>query len=74
MLRTDVADAVNDILKGVQTGNGFGATAGLALNQESAGKTGTTNQNRAVWFVGYTPNLAAASMIAGANKQGHWLP
>ena len=73
VLRADVADAVNDILKGVQTGNGFGASAGLALNQESAGKTGTTNQNRAVWFVGYTPNLAAASMIAGANKQGHWL-
>ena len=73
VLRTDVADAVNDILKGVQTGNGFGASAGLALNQESAGKTGTTNGNRAVWFIGYTPNLAAAAMIAGANRQGHWL-
>ena len=31
-------------------GNGFGATAGLALNQPSAGKTGTTNDNQAVWF------------------------
>ena len=73
VLRTDVADAVNDILRGVQEGGGFGASAGLALNQQSAGKTGTTDSNRAVWFVGYTPNMAAAAMIAGANKQGHWL-
>jgi membrane peptidoglycan carboxypeptidase len=71
LLRADVADAINDILKGVQTGNGFGASAGLALNQESAGKTGTINDNMAVWFDGYTPNLATSAMIAGANAQGH---
>ncbi len=71
VLRTDVADAVNDILRGVQEGNGFGASAGLALNQQSAGKTGTINDNMAVWFDGYTPNLAASAMIAGANSRGH---
>ena len=27
----------------------------------------------AVWFVGYTPNLATAAMIAGANQLGHWI-
>lgn len=68
-----VADAVNDVLRGVQEGNGFGAAAGLALPQVSAGKTGTINSNMAVWFVGYTPNLATASMIAGANEEGHWV-
>ncbi|MGN6130242.1 MAG: transglycosylase domain-containing protein [Nocardioidaceae bacterium] len=68
-----VADAVNDILRGVQEPGGFGYQAGLGLNQQSAGKTGTTDSNRAVWFIGYTPNLVGASMIAGANKQGHWL-
>ena len=71
LLRSDVADAVNDILKGVQEGAGFGASAGLALNQASAGKTGTTNENQAVWFDGYTPNLATVAMIAGANSLGH---
>jgi membrane peptidoglycan carboxypeptidase len=71
LLRTDVADAINKILVGVQTGNGFGAIAGLALNQPSAGKTGTTSDNKAVWFDGYTPNLATSAMIAGANSQGH---
>jgi membrane peptidoglycan carboxypeptidase len=71
LLRTDVADAVNDILKGVQEPGGFGYDAGLALTQQSAGKTGTTSGNKAVWFDGYTPNLATVAMIAGANSKGH---
>ncbi len=29
-----------------------------------AGKTGTTDDNRAAWFVGYTPQLAVASFMA----------
>lgn len=29
-----------------------------------AGKTGTTDDTRAAWFVGYTPDLAAASFVA----------
>lgn len=66
------ADAVNDILRGVQE-TGFGAQAGIGLPQPSAGKTGTINENMAVWFCGYTPNLATASMIAGANRKGHWI-
>jgi membrane peptidoglycan carboxypeptidase len=71
VLPSSVADAVNDVLRGVQEGNGFGASAGLALNTQSAGKTGTTSDNKAVWFVGYTPEVATASMIAGANREGH---
>ena len=74
LLRNDVADAVNDVLKGVQEGDGFGALAGLSLNQASAGKTGTTTDNKAVWFDGYTPNLATVAMIAGANSKGHPVP
>ena len=66
-----VADAVNDILRGVQEPGGFGYESGLGLSQPSAGKTGTINENRAVWFVGYTPNMATAAMLAGANSLGH---
>ncbi|MGH3372783.1 MAG: transglycosylase domain-containing protein, partial [Nocardioidaceae bacterium] len=73
VLPTDVADAVNDVLRGVQEPGGFGYGAGLALDQPSAGKTGTINKNMAVWFIGYTPNLATASMIAGANSKGEWV-
>jgi membrane carboxypeptidase/penicillin-binding protein len=29
-----------------------------------AGKTGTTDSTRSAWFVGYTPELAAASFIS----------
>ncbi|MGI8646529.1 MAG: penicillin-binding protein [Nocardioides sp.] len=68
-----VADAVNDILRGVQEPGGFGYGAGLNLSQPSAGKTGTINENRAVWFIGYTPTLATASMIAGADANGNQL-
>jgi membrane peptidoglycan carboxypeptidase len=65
------ADAVNDILRGVNEPGGFGQY--LAIDKPSAGKTGTTTSGRSVWFVGYTPAIAAAAMIAGANEQGEWL-
>ncbi len=69
VLSEDVADAVNDILKGVQT-HGFGAQNGLALDKPSAAKTGTIQDNMAVWYDGYTPHLAASAMLAGANSVG----
>ncbi|WP_141782396.1 penicillin-binding protein [Nocardioides albertanoniae] len=62
------ADAVNDILRGVMEPGGFGQN--LALSVPSAGKTGTTQDNKAVWLMGYTPRLATAAMIAGANSKG----
>jgi membrane peptidoglycan carboxypeptidase len=71
VIAAPVADAVNDVLRGVMSPTGFGAA--LVLNQESAGKTGTNDNNMSVWFMGYTPNLAAAAMVAGANQQGHWI-
>ncbi len=70
VLPAPVADAVNEVLRGVQEPGGFGYGAGLALNQPSASKTGTINDNMAVWFMGYTPNMTTAAMIAGANSLG----
>lgn len=67
-LPSPVANAVNDVLRGVIEG-GFGSA--LNPGQPSAGKTGTTTGNRAVWFAGYTPNLAGASVVAGVNRAGH---
>jgi membrane peptidoglycan carboxypeptidase len=64
------ADAVNDVLRGVQEDGGFGTIYGLQLDQPSAAKTGTTQDGKSVWFVGYTPQLAAAAMIAGADSNG----
>jgi membrane peptidoglycan carboxypeptidase len=73
VLGEHVADGVNEVLRGVQEPGGFGHSAGIALDRPSAGKTGTIDQNMAVWFVGYTPDLAAAAMIAGADRNGHWI-
>ncbi len=71
VIAAPVADAVNDVLRGVMSPTGFGAN--LLLNQEAAAKTGTNDNNMSVWFMGYTPNLATAAMIAGANQLGHWI-
>ncbi len=70
VLEEPVADGVNSVLRGVQEPGGFGYTFDLELSMPSAGKTGTTSSQKAVWFVGYTPQLATASMIAGANSLG----
>ena len=43
------------------TGNlGIRQVAGLPTEVPAAGKTGTTNEGRNVWFLGFTPTLAAA--------------
>ncbi len=67
-LASPVADGVNDVLRGVVASGGFGAA--LYPGQPAAGKTGTTNDNNSVWFAGYTPNLAGASVVAGINSAG----
>jgi membrane peptidoglycan carboxypeptidase len=36
-----------------------------------AGKTGTTDDNRAVWFIGITPGLTAAGFIADPDNPFH---
>lgn len=58
----DVADGVNDLLQGVM--DGTGKAARLDNGRPAAGKTGTTNDNEALWFAGYTPQIAGVSSIA----------
>ncbi|MTB89343.1 penicillin-binding protein [Aeromicrobium senzhongii] len=64
------AATINAILVGLQQPNGFGYQNGTGLSIPSAAKTGTTNDSKAVWYVGYTPEISAASMIAGITKSG----
>ncbi|MDR2252762.1 MAG: transglycosylase domain-containing protein [Bifidobacteriaceae bacterium] len=54
-----VADGVNAALERVVS-SGTGNQARLSGGRTVAGKTGTTNNNVAAWFCGYTPQLAAA--------------
>jgi membrane peptidoglycan carboxypeptidase len=55
------ADTVNQMLKGVVE-DGTGTQAGLQ-DRDNAGKTGTTNDRKDAWFVGYTPNLSTAVWV-----------
>ncbi len=56
-----VADTVNSVMAGVIDGPDPQRTGGrLTLGRPAAGKTGTTSNTVAVWFVGYTPDLSTA--------------
>ncbi|MCX4963781.1 penicillin-binding protein [Streptomyces sp. NBC_00654] len=55
------ADTINQMLKGVVE-DGTGTQAGLS-DRDNAGKTGTTNDRKDAWFVGYTPNLSTAVWV-----------
>ncbi|MFJ2192093.1 transglycosylase domain-containing protein [Kitasatospora sp. NPDC087861] len=60
------ADTVTAMLKGVVE-DGTGQTAGLT-SRDSAGKTGTTDASRQVWFVGYTPEMAGATVVSDTDN------
>lgn len=54
-----IASEATDILKTVVE-YGTGTSASLYSGQEAAGKTGTSEHGRDLWFCGYTPQLATA--------------
>ncbi|MCS7173313.1 MAG: penicillin-binding protein 1A [Armatimonadetes bacterium] len=59
-LRPEVAYTMTDILRGVIL-RGTGRAADIG--RPAAGKTGTTDDYRNAWFVGYTPDLAVAVWV-----------
>lgn len=65
VLYRGVADGVTLMLNGVVDGNISGRT-GSSMNlgdRPVAGKTGTTNDSAAVWFAGFTPQVASAVWV-----------
>ncbi|GAA4890713.1 transglycosylase domain-containing protein [Tessaracoccus lubricantis] len=70
VIRPEVADGVNYLLQGVAA-NGTGRRAALRDGRDEAGKTGTTNENKAVWYAGYTPEMAGVAMI-GVDTANSW--
>ncbi|MEU3186502.1 transglycosylase domain-containing protein [Streptomyces sp. NPDC006923] len=61
------ADTINTLLKGV-VDSGTGEPAGLT-SRDNAGKTGTTDQRKNAWFVGYTPNMSGAVWVGSPSQQ-----
>ncbi|MFF4471838.1 transglycosylase domain-containing protein [Streptomyces sp. NPDC001599] len=61
------ADSVNTLLQGV-VDSGTGKAAGLS-DRDNAGKTGTTDERKNAWFVGYTPNMSGAVWVGSASQE-----
>jgi membrane peptidoglycan carboxypeptidase len=75
VLDRSVADGVTVMLNGVVDGNIPGRT-GAPMNlgdRPVAGKTGTTNESAAVWFAGFTPQVASAVWV-GDPRGGYAFP
>jgi len=60
VIEEDVAAKMNTLLKSVVDG-GTGTAA--QLGRDVAGKTGTTDDYRDAWFVGYVPQMVTASWL-----------
>ena len=60
VLRPEVTEVMTNLLRGViQRGTGRRAAIGLG----EAGKTGTTDDNKDLWFIGYIPSRQIISGI-----------
>jgi penicillin-binding protein 1A len=64
-VEVNVARAVTDVLRGVVT-DGSGQAADIG--RPSAGKTGTTNEGRDVWYVGYVPQLVTSVWLGNLDN------
>jgi len=62
VIKPETAYLITNLLRGaIEQGTGWKARE---LGRPAAGKTGTTNDYRDSWFMGYTPNLLAGVWVA----------
>lgn len=73
VLNPGVAYLVTQALTGVFKEGGTAANIGGLIDRPAAGKTGTTEDNRDAWFIGYTPDLLV-SVFAGCDRNERPLP
>lgn len=67
VISREAADTTTAAMTGVvRSGSGQNA----AGEYEAAGKTGTSENNRSAWFVGYTPELVTAVALFGEDPKG----
>ena len=66
VLKPEIAHATTDILKGVIT---QGTATRANIGRPAAGKTGTSQDNRDAWFVGYTPQLVTAVWVGYSTER-----
>ncbi|MDD3269738.1 MAG: PBP1A family penicillin-binding protein [Syntrophomonadaceae bacterium] len=66
VISNDTALLMDEMLKDVVR-YGTGRTAAIAI--KSGGKTGTTNDSRDLWYLGYTADLATAIWVGNSDGQ-----
>jgi penicillin-binding protein 1B len=57
--RPEVAYLLDDVLRGEITEGTAASASALGFSGDAAGKTGTTDDTRDAWFIGFTPELLA---------------
>ncbi|MBL8040452.1 MAG: transglycosylase domain-containing protein [Chthonomonas sp.] len=65
-LSMENVEIINDCLRGVVTG-GTGTRASVVPG--ARGKTGTTNDNKDAWFIGYTNEILGVGWVANETRQ-----
>lgn len=73
-LTGEVSGAVTEVLKTVMQSGGTASAAALPSGQVSAGKTGTSEDWRDRWLVGYTPQLVCATWIGNPDVERSMSP
>jgi len=68
ILSPSVAFMMNNLLKGVLDRGTAAQARSWGFNRPAAGKTGTTNDYKDAWFVGYTPDLLALVWVGFDNQ------
>ncbi|MFD7667039.1 transglycosylase domain-containing protein [Streptomyces sp. NPDC059788] len=69
LLTRQTADTVTSVLRGV-VNDGTAKSAIGGTDYQAAGKTGTSDDNKSAWFVGYTPKLVTAVGMFGEETKG----
>ncbi len=76
-LRPAVAVIMTDLLRSVvddEQGTGYGLRRVYGFQPAAAGKTGTTDDYKDAWFIGFTPHLAAGVWVGMDDPALHLWP
>ncbi|MCB5164582.1 penicillin-binding protein [Streptomyces bambusae] len=68
---TQTADTVTDVLRSTVDASYGTGKAAKAAGRPSAGKTGTTNESKSYWYVGYTPELTTSVGVFREDPKSH---
>ena len=67
LISTEKAYIINSLLRGVVNSGTGRSLKDRGINWPVAGKTGTTNNYRDAWFIGYTPDILALVWVGFDN-------